>query len=746
MNASRIRAAQLPQRTDPAVCRRGRKLRASVACDVCRARKVRCSVASDGPPCTNCRLDSIECTVSTENKPRKKPAVTTSLPRYSNSRRSINVSLPRPLAPTPSIPRLVPVENEVVDPRLFTNQQPASPVLDSQVSSAISVQVDAQSCSSHQRQNAIDASVITHLSEWQPEGRVGWKTYESSNFPDYIEPITTTLPHGTIQFLAASEAFCLPASDATRSALVDGFIRAVYPIYPIFELEDLMQLASEAPVEKLGTRFSILSYQAMLFAAIPFVDDSTCQALGFGSHLEARASLYRRTKALYDADVDDDVAKIAQALILLSLWNEGGRVERDAWYWTNCLASLIERTEPWRNLGWSSPAIMSPMLWWSCLARETHVALVVQRPPRLYRLHKYVPLESLQESAAGERSDLSGCQAFPINPVCCLTHTARLATTTARILQNDFSDSPCSSEFVNAIFQSCERELASWSAEFSEAFPAAAQKQDRMSRETGPFLVVSILLHDAAINALYLQRVLQARQSKGDHTCDIGHYTNTMRRAAIRTAVFINEALESEWVDIVPTQFFTAVLPAIPVHIVGLNSPKKDVPMLSLRCLGTCLRFLGEAQSRFGLARHLQQDILDALSRLKISPYYDDSSVSGSSPSIIAGGASSSEESVDHIPPVLEKASKLFLDMGDPFNDESWEQPGRMLHKTGSSSSRSPDNLMQDAFFTDLLDEGDSLAVDSLWPGYGTEFLPVSDLSNTMPQDMQGWLADVHVN
>ncbi|KAH7139752.1 hypothetical protein B0J13DRAFT_67677 [Dactylonectria estremocensis] len=727
MNASRIRAAQLPQHPEPVVRRRGRKLRASIACDVCRTRKVRCSVASDGPPCTNCRLDSIECTISTENKPRKKPSATTSLPRYSSSRRSINVSLPRPLAPTPSIPPLVPLDNEIVDPGPFTNYQPASPVLDIQTSGGTPVQAEAQSSDSQQYQDATDASVRAHLTEWQPASRVGWKTYDFSNLPDYIEPITTPLSHATVQFLAASEAFCFTASDTTRSALVNGFIRAVYPIYPIFELEDLTQLASETPVGALRTRFSILSFQAMLFAAIPFVDDSTCQGLGFESHLEARASLYRRAKALYDADVDDDAAKIAQALILLSLWNEGGRVERDAWYWTNCLASLIERTEPWRNLGRSSTAIMPPMLWWSCLARETHVALAVQRPPRLYRLHKYVPIENLHEIATGQQPNSRGCKDLPMTPVCCLTLTARLATTTARILQNDFSDTPCSSDFVDTIFQSCEQDLASWSTAFSHTFPAATQKHHRLRPETGPFLVVSILLHDAAINALYLQRVLQARQSKGDHTSDVGQYTKTMRRAAIRTSVVINEALESEWVESIPTQFFTAVLPAIPVHIVGLSSPKKDVSMVSLRCLGTCLRFLGRAQSRFGLARHLQRDIINALSRMKISPYYDDSSVSGSSPSIIAGRASSSEGSIDGTPPVLEKASKLFLDMGDPFNDASWEQSGRMPHETENASS-------------------DGTTVDGLWHGYETDYFAVDNVSNTMPQELQGWLEDVHVN
>ena len=46
------------------------KIRAHIACQVCRARKVRCDVAENGAPCTNCKLDKIECAVIQRHRVR----------------------------------------------------------------------------------------------------------------------------------------------------------------------------------------------------------------------------------------------------------------------------------------------------------------------------------------------------------------------------------------------------------------------------------------------------------------------------------------------------------------------------------------------------------------------------------------------------------------------------------------------------------------------------------------------------
>lgn len=285
------------------------------------------------------------------------------------------------------------------------------------------------------------------------------------------------------------------------------------------------------------------------------MDKATCQSLGFASHAEARASIYRRTKLLYDTDIVDNVSSIAQCMIFLSLWSEGGPSERDAWYWANCLTSFVEKTEPWRNIGWTSTSAMSPVLWWCCLVREAHVALVVRRPPRLYRWHKQIPLSTLQEDPTiiGEKTS-GGDPLLRMRAASCLTLTARLVTIVAQILHTDFADIPSNSDNKSAIFESCEKELISWSAEFLQAFPGVKDRSYRSKFETGPFFTVSLLMHDTAINALYLPRVLESRQPHSALAYKIPQYRERMRRAAIRTVVLITEAFESEWGETIPTQ------------------------------------------------------------------------------------------------------------------------------------------------------------------------------------------------
>lgn len=93
--------------------------------------------------------------------------------------------------------------------------------------------------------------------------------YPWNKLPSFIVPITTPVPRATADYLAANEAFAFPVNDSTRASLIRGFIRFVYPLYPMFDLGDLEALASAGPIDGLRTSFTILTFQAMLLAAIP---------------------------------------------------------------------------------------------------------------------------------------------------------------------------------------------------------------------------------------------------------------------------------------------------------------------------------------------------------------------------------------------------------------------------------------------------------------------------------------------
>lgn len=51
----------MSRQISPAAKRQASRKRLGGACKACHDRKVRCSLAKSGPPCTNCSLDDIEC-------------------------------------------------------------------------------------------------------------------------------------------------------------------------------------------------------------------------------------------------------------------------------------------------------------------------------------------------------------------------------------------------------------------------------------------------------------------------------------------------------------------------------------------------------------------------------------------------------------------------------------------------------------------------------------------------------------
>jgi hypothetical protein len=493
-----------------------------------------------------------------------------------------------------------------------------------------------------------------------------------------------------------------------------------------------------------------------------YVDESVCLKLGFESQKDARTSLYTRVKLLYDAEIETRCAPVAQALLLLSVWFDEGGIGRDAWYWMACLTHLIEKAEAWRFIGAAPQSAMTKTLWWCILTRDVHVALVMRQPSRLYRFHKLVPHPDLSDiitlTATGSPSaspksvpDLPGHRAassFLLN--------IKLAQITARILQNDPEQAlPGSSPNNDLDLSACEQDLAAWSAEFSAIFPDAKQRHQRADRDTGPIITVSLMLHDATLNALYLPQIYLSRGSASKSIPGILSYASKMRRAAARTAILADEALASEWADIIPTQLcvlflpsgtsktanfsnsFTAIVPAAPVHILDLRSPRADLNAASRRSLGACLRLLKHLEARFDLARHLRKDIQATLAKLKLS-LEDEPGI----PSIGHLDATTFGQGSSPLTP--RGSEPFFIHIGDPLDDECWAgtplaaSPGRSMSVRPSPSVRS--GTPGHAGFAGL---GAGTGVSEGFGHTDMQGIGATPDSGTFHQELQGWFEDM---
>ena len=177
------------------------------------------------------------------------------------------------------------------------------------------------------------------------------------------------------------------------------------------------------------------------------------------------------------------------------------------------------------------------------------------------------------------------------------------------------------------------------------------------------------------------------------------------------------------------------MISALPVHIIGVNSKNVKVSMASRRCIGTSIKLLHRVQSTYGMARHLRQDVLSTLSRMKVAPC----SVDRASSEPDRDELKLSEEFAD-CALVLEK-ERFFTGIGDPFDDKSWDS-SRWPAASQDNIGEHTDNLMQDSFCRRLLLEGGHVSTDDMWPSCGMELLVGDELAE-VPQDFQGWFDDV---
>ncbi|KAL3444786.1 hypothetical protein BJX65DRAFT_282886 [Aspergillus insuetus] len=78
---------------------------------------------------------------------------------------------------------------------------------------------------------------------------------------------------------------------------------------------ELYELSSRPSLDRC---IPLLLLQAILFAASPFVSQSTLQSLGHANSRSMRIALLRRAKLLSDLEVESSPTAIAQASVLLS--------------------------------------------------------------------------------------------------------------------------------------------------------------------------------------------------------------------------------------------------------------------------------------------------------------------------------------------------------------------------------------------------------------------------------------------
>ncbi|KKA26400.1 hypothetical protein TD95_001409 [Thielaviopsis punctulata] len=367
----------------------------------CHARKVRCDAASLGVPCTNCVAFQVECRIPAPK--RKKPA-NSAQNRESDSEDetpSISaISMPPPQTQSTLVSR--PLHPREIKPVHTAQGTPSGPSATYETLKHELAQDSylAMSKPKFSRAPITEAGRVAFLGESSnlnllvhekgfaadavhyplPESVRG-----SRMRPDEIDNLEMDILHQRGAFLLPPRALC--------DEIVEAYFTYVHPMMPMINKTRFM---SQYRDQKNPP--SLLLLQSVLLAGSRVCTNR--QLLdAHGSATPAALTFYKRAKALYDANYEDDRVTIVQSLVLMGWYWEGPEdVTKNVFFWTNMAVTVAQGSGMHRNVENSQLSKADKRLWkrvwWVLFARDRSVAVALGRPVRINLDDSDVPMLS----------------------------------------------------------------------------------------------------------------------------------------------------------------------------------------------------------------------------------------------------------------------------------------------------------------------------------------------------------------
>jgi hypothetical protein len=194
---------------------------------------------------------------------------------------------------------------------------------------------------------------------------------KSGTAPAFLHyPVLTHLPPRR-QFTSEESAFYRSRGDydLPPQHIQDELIRTYFKVFhPTFPVLDRVQFARS--YKDLASPPSLILLQAMFMAAATHCPLEVLTSAGFKNRHEAKRTFFRRTKALYDAEYEQNRVVNVQALFLMQFWWDSPLEQKDSSYWLNasiCLAQGCGMHRSTVNSGLSHNDRRHWRRCWACL-------------------------------------------------------------------------------------------------------------------------------------------------------------------------------------------------------------------------------------------------------------------------------------------------------------------------------------------------------------------------------------------
>ncbi|KAL7933827.1 fungal-specific transcription factor domain-containing protein [Trichoderma chlorosporum] len=365
-----------------------RRQRASRACETCHARKVRCDAASLGVPCTNCVAFQIECRIPTPKR-KKTQATGAQTSKDSDSDRGENTDEPSRQTPLSSAgasysPRAsAPTVSHTADgtpPTSLTEAQARKEEVDN------GTYLNLVMKPKFTRAPITDAGRVAYLGESSNLTLLVHDRQGSADVVHYPLPENvrgsrarlTELDNVEIDILHQRGAFLLPPRSLCDE-LIDAYFQWVHPIVPVINRTRFMRQYRDPKNPP-----SLLLLQAVLLAGSRVCQNAQLMDAN-GSTTPAALTFYKRAKALYDANYEDDRVTIVQSLLLMGWYWEGPEdVTKNVFYWSRVATIVAQGSGMHRSVERSqlskSDKRLWKRIWWTLFTRDRSVAVALGRP------------------------------------------------------------------------------------------------------------------------------------------------------------------------------------------------------------------------------------------------------------------------------------------------------------------------------------------------------------------------------
>ncbi|KAI7369106.1 hypothetical protein KC354_g2171 [Hortaea werneckii] len=407
-NGSSVPMTQLPG--NPSF----RRQRASRACETCHARKVRCDAASLGVclppppsfllelfidlfkiPCTNCTAFGIECKIPTPKRKKTSNKKDTDSERGDSSHADLTEQSPQARqdgfpARDVVMPRELPQRDFPPD-SLGINTQQGLPDTDYTETYASQQRVNHGTYAQYMKPKFARAPIkeagrVAYLGESSNLSLLVQDRHGTTDVVHYPLPENVRgararineLDNVEIDILHQRGAFLLPPR-ALCDELVDAFFTWIAPVVPVINRSKFMRRYRDAKNPP-----SLLLLQAILLAGSRVCNNPQLMDAN-GSTTPAAMTFYKRAKALYDANYEDDRVTIVQALILMGWYWEGPEdVTKNVFYWSRVAVIVAQGSGMHRSVEGSQLSKADKRLWkriwWTLFTRDRSVAVALGRP------------------------------------------------------------------------------------------------------------------------------------------------------------------------------------------------------------------------------------------------------------------------------------------------------------------------------------------------------------------------------